>query len=361
METLRKNTALLLLCLGMMGTVQHTTTAQTAVSFQLFYDNLSVHGSWIDDPHYGYVWSPRLGRDFAPYRTNGYWAYTDMGWTWVSDYSWGWAPFHYGRWFYDSYYGWLWVPDTQWGPAWVTWRYYDGYYGWAAIGPGISIDVAFGSSYSVPYNQWVFVRDRDFCRRDVSHYYVRASNNGTYIKKAVVINNIHNGNNGRYNAGPDRGHVQKRIGTAITQVHLKDRDKPGQHMTKSELQLYKPRVEKGNAKKSMPEKFVTRKERGILNNKMEQPKKEAARLPSLNQNTERKEPQRGIIRGQEKPAQREQRAPLPDLRQEQPAPRPVLPRMNTEQPRNNPGNQPLPDLRGTRQEKPHHENKGRRG
>jgi uncharacterized protein DUF6600 len=257
MKTIQRTIILLLLFIGIIGLPPQKATAQVSVSFQLFYDNLSVHGNWVNDPNYGYVWAPNVGVGFAPYRTNGYWVYTEYGWTWVSNYSWGWAPFHYGRWFYDPYYGWLWAPDTQWAPAWVTWRYYDGYYGWAAIGPGVSINIAFGNSYSVPYNQWVFVRERDVCRKNLSSYYVNNSNNTTIINNSTVINNIQTGNGVQYNAGPSRDHVRDRAGTAIAQANLKDRDKPGQKITKNELQLYKPRVEKGNA---APAKVMDRKD-----------------------------------------------------------------------------------------------------
>jgi hypothetical protein len=97
-------------------------SAQVSISFQIFYDNLSPYGNWVDNSDYGYVWVPRVSHGFTPYGTNGYWVFTYAGWTWVSNYSWGWAPFHYGRWFYDSYYGWVWVPDNELGPGWVTWR-----------------------------------------------------------------------------------------------------------------------------------------------------------------------------------------------------------------------------------------------
>src|ERR1035437_7764539 len=83
---------------------------QENVNFQVFYDELSPYGQWIDYPDYGYVWLPNVDSDFRPYDTNGYWVYSDYGWTWVSNYSWGWAPFHYGNWFYDGSYGWLWEP-----------------------------------------------------------------------------------------------------------------------------------------------------------------------------------------------------------------------------------------------------------
>src|SRR5688572_16111934 len=90
--------------------------AQTSVSLQVFYDELQPYGTWMDYGNYGYVWMPRVERDFVPYGTNGYWINTSYGNTWVSDYDWGWAPFHYGRWLHDDFYGWIWVPDTQWAP-----------------------------------------------------------------------------------------------------------------------------------------------------------------------------------------------------------------------------------------------------
>ena len=112
---------------------------ESYISYQVFYDQLSPYGQWVDFPSYGYVWLPNAGPDFYPYSSRGSWIMTDYGWTWLSDYSWGWAPFHYGRWDYDNFYGWYWVPDNVWGPAWVTWRRAPGYYGWAPLGPGMSV------------------------------------------------------------------------------------------------------------------------------------------------------------------------------------------------------------------------------
>ncbi|MGX7668915.1 DUF6600 domain-containing protein [Flavobacterium pedocola] len=285
MNTIKKTILLLLLLVGMTGITSQKATGQVAVSFQMFYDNLSVHGSWISDPNYGYVWSPSVGAGFAPYRTNGYWVYSEYGWTWVSNYSWGWAPFHYGRWFYDPYYGWLWAPDTVWAPAWVTWRYYDGYYGWAPIGPGISISIAFGNSYSLPSNYWVFVRERDVCRRNLSNYYVSNSNNTTIINNSTVINNVQSG----YNAGPRRDHVEKRSATAIAQVNVRERDRPGQNVSRNELQLYKPRVERDdNGKKAVPAKVVDR------NNAKQAPERKNMQRaePKVNTNREERQLQR---------------------------------------------------------------------
>jgi DNA segregation ATPase FtsK/SpoIIIE-like protein len=237
---------------------------QPTVSLQVFYDDLSPYGNWVNNPDYGYVWIPQVAQGFTPYNTNGHWVYTDMGWTWASDYSWGWAPFHYGRWYNDSYYGWVWVPDTEWGPGWVSWRHSDAYYGWAPIGPGISIEIAYSSGYSLPNNQWTFVRNRDFGRRNITNYYVNNSNNVTIINNTTIINNVQRDTrrNVRYNAGPDRKEVQTRSGTMVAQIPIKDREKPGQNAAKNELQLYRPQVERNNSQgnKPVPTKVVALKE-----------------------------------------------------------------------------------------------------
>ncbi|MBK7852300.1 MAG: hypothetical protein IPJ66_14525 [Bacteroidetes bacterium] len=230
------------------------SSAQVSVSFQIFYDDLSPYGSWIQNPEYGYVWIPNVDPGFTPYGSNGYWVYTDFGWTWVSNYPWGWAPFHYGRWYSDPVYGPIWVPGNEWGPGWVTWRRSEGYYGWAPIGPGISINIAYSNSYNVPRDQWRFVRDRDFGRRDIHNYYVNSSNTTTIINNSTVINNtyIDNSNHVTYNTGPERAEVQKRTGSKINAVPLKEYNKPGQQMSKGELQMYRPRIENNNAAGNRP-------------------------------------------------------------------------------------------------------------
>src|SRR5664279_4745731 len=172
--------------------VPQNASAQTSVNFQIFYDDLSPYGYWVDNPNYGYVWVPNVDPGFTPYGTNGYWVFTDAGWTWVSNYPWGWAPFHYGRWYSDPVYGPMWVPGNEWGPGWVTWRRSEGYYGWAPIEPGISISMAYSSGYRVPDDRWTFVRDRDFDgRANINNYYVNRSGNTTIINNSTVINNSH--------------------------------------------------------------------------------------------------------------------------------------------------------------------------
>jgi hypothetical protein len=235
-------------------------SAQVSASFQVFYDDLSPYGNWVDNPDYGYVWIPRVSYGFTPYGTNGYWVFTQEGWTWISNYSWGWAPFHYGRWFYDSYYGWVWVPDNEWGPGWVTWRRSEGYYGWAPIAPGISMDIAYSNGYNLPYDRWRFVRDRDFGRTDINNYYVSSSNYTTIINNSTVINNIQvdNSRNVRYNAGPDRTEVERRVGKTFTPIAIRESSSPAQNLKKDQLEIYRPQVQKNISadQKPAPSKVV---------------------------------------------------------------------------------------------------------
>ena len=239
-------------------------SAQVSVNFQVFYDDLSPYGYWVDNSDYGYVWVPNVSPGFTPYGTNGYWLFTDVGWTWVSNYPWGWAPFHYGRWYSDPVYGPMWVPGNEWGPGWVTWRRSEGYYGWAPIEPGISISIAYSSGYSVPDDRWTFVRERDFGRTNINNYYVNSSSNTTIINNSTVINNIQedNSRNVKYNAGPDRTEVQRRTGTSIAPVSIRESSKPGQNLSNGGLQIYRPRVEKNNAvgQKPAPSKVASLKD-----------------------------------------------------------------------------------------------------
>ena len=249
---------LLMLCISIWITPQNASAQGGAVSFQVFYNELSPYGTWVNSPDYGYVWMPNVGPGFTPYSTNGYWVLTDEGWTWVSNYSWGWAPFHYGRWYNDPHHGFMWVPDNEWGPGWVTWRRSADYYGWAPIGPGVNINVAYSSGYNVPYNQWTFVRNRDFGRRDINNYYVQSSNNVTIIKNTTVINNtrMDKSRNVTYNAGPERNEVEKRAGKTFTPVTVKEISKPGQNLSNNQLQIYRPQVQKNisGGKKPAPSK-----------------------------------------------------------------------------------------------------------
>lgn len=234
--------------------VQRPVSAQQGdVSFQLFYDQLSPYGQWVDYPNWGVVWIPEVGPDFSPYASNGYWVMTEYGWTWVSGYRWGWAPFHYGRWDWDNVYGWFWVPGNEWGPSWVTWRRANGYYGWTPMRPGISVTVSFGGEYRDP-DHWYFVKDRDFGRQDIGHYYVNRGDNVVIIKNSTVINNtyIDNSRNTTYITGPHGTEVQQVTGRRISSVPIRDYDRPGEKINNSQLEIYRPHVERFNNASQKP-------------------------------------------------------------------------------------------------------------
>jgi hypothetical protein len=214
---------------------------QEGISIQVFYDQLSPYGHWIQHPRYGYVWIPTVDAGFSPYATQGHWRLTNEGWMWISDYSWGWAPFHYGRWDLDATYGWIWLPDTQWGPAWVNWRHADGYYGWSPMEP---LENSNQSDYNMHSDRFIFVNDKDISRHDVNRYYIDRSKNATIIKNSTVINNTYTDNNTQviYNAGPHKEDVQKATGKEIKEAAIEENDKPVQNESQDKVQIYKPRV-----------------------------------------------------------------------------------------------------------------------
>ena len=226
--------------------VQKAAAQNSSVNFQVFYDELSPYGTWIENPQYGYVWIPNAETGFVPYASNGYWAFTDVGWTWVSNYPWGWATFHYGRWFTDPTYGPMWVPDDEWGPGWVTWRTSDEYYGWAPMGFGITFSVAYSNTYNIPSNQWTFVRHKNFGSTIINNYYINKTNNITIFNNSKIINNNNEDNSHkiRYSAGPNSAEIEKRSGNKLIPIAIKDRAQSGQEINKTELQIYRPQVKK---------------------------------------------------------------------------------------------------------------------
>lgn len=218
------------------------------VSLQVFYDELSHHGEWVNNPDYGYVWRPNVGNDFRPYYTNGRWLMTEYGNTWVSDYSWGWAPFHYGRWFYDDYDGWVWLPDTEWGPAWVDWRTGGGYYGWAPMGPRMSININIGRRY-YPDNYWVFIPQRHIYYTGGYYNYWQPNRNVVIIKNTTIINNVYvdRGNrNVRYNSGPRASDIRRATNREVRVYKVADANTAGSsRISRGTVNVYRPQVERG--------------------------------------------------------------------------------------------------------------------
>lgn len=245
MKTIYKIALILILALTYTCTIQMPVSAQGGnVSFQVFYDQLSPYGEWIDYPNYGYVWVPNAGPDFEPYATSGYWANTNYGWTWVSDYPWGWAPFHYGRWDFVNRIGWIWIPGNEWGPAWVSWRRANGYYGWAPLRPGITLSMSFNLGYRDD-DHWCFVHDRDFGRPDIYRYHIDRREFEPFVRNTVVINNtyIDNRRNVTYVSGPRSEEVQRFTGRTITNMSVRNETRPGTIVSNNQLNIYRPRIQ----------------------------------------------------------------------------------------------------------------------
>jgi hypothetical protein len=140
----------------------------------------------------------------------------------------------------------MWIPGYEWGPGWVVWRSSGDYCGWAPMGPGITLEIAFGRNYFVPYHHWRFVRYFDFGRPDMYRHYVHHDHNVTIINHTTVINNVYVNNtyNVNYPAGPSRYEVEKRTGRSINTVAIKERTTPGQKFASNEVEIYRPKVER---------------------------------------------------------------------------------------------------------------------
>ena len=191
------------------------------ISYNDFYENLAPFGQWINDPQYGYVWSPNAGDDFRPYYTNGHWVMTDYGNTWVSGYPWGWACFHYGRWTYNSYYGWLWVPGSNWGPAWVSWRYGQGYYGWAPLAPGFTFQSNY-DNYTCPDDWWVFIPPQYIYSGNYYSYWYGPRSSSRILQNTSFVNNIFVNNNVSYVMGPRSHDIEQYTHQPVQVYQLKN-------------------------------------------------------------------------------------------------------------------------------------------
>ncbi|MBI3501679.1 MAG: hypothetical protein HY063_07780 [Bacteroidetes bacterium] len=302
------------------------------VSFQVFYDELSPYGNWVDYPEYGYVWMPAGYKNFSPYYSNGYWEYADFGWTWISYYPWGWAPFHYGRWIFDPLYGWLWTPDYYWGPAWVMWRMGGGYCGWAPMAPGMS--VSFGVVHTIPIEQWVFVDQQYLGAQNISTYYgPRTDNQKIYNNTSVVKNTFEDKpRNTTYVSGPKKEEIEKATGKTITPLVVKESEKPGQKINKNELSMYRPVIKPTaeGKKKPAPAKVVNLKERNPSEKKPEKMEKPKEPEPEKNPPAKKDKLPKG-----EPPSIPPKQVPSPQPKQEPPVvpPKPTpMPQPKPEKP-----------------------------
>ena len=236
---------LLAIFAGPVRAQDNTANADSAVSFQTFYDQLSSQGSWIQTDKYGYVFQPtESDPNWRPY-TYGHWVNTDAGMTWVSDDSFGWATDHYGRWVNLDNYGWVWVPGYTWAPAWVSWRQGDDEVGWAPLPPdsdqgidyyadddyytdagigfhiGDDCDVAYGiGPWCYNFCPIVFIGDRDCWR----HFHDRRDN-FAFIGHTRNVTNINfrrdRAGFGRVRAeGPSVAGLNARARNPIAHEHL---------------------------------------------------------------------------------------------------------------------------------------------
>lgn len=325
MKTSLKLLPILVVMLTFSCTSQRQISAQSGtVSLQVFYDQLSPYGQWVDYGNYGYVWMPDVSSDFEPYSTSGYWVMTDYGWTWASDYDWGWAAFHYGRWDFDNSYGWFWVPGNEWGPSWVMWRQTEGYYGWSPMRPGINISMSFNNGYR-ENDHWNFVRDRDFGRTNIHQYYVDRSSYSSFVGRTTVINNtsVDRGRKSTYVAGPRRADVQRTTGRSINNVVITNSDRPGQRLQNNQMQIYRPQVQQNNAsnRRSTPNTVTKLNE--------VKPPKDRSVSPQPNRNN------RNINRNEQQPNQQKD-----IIRQPQQRPIQTQPVREPEQQRQQPVQQP---------------------
>jgi hypothetical protein len=277
---------------------QRAIAQQAAVSFQVFYDDLSPYGNWLEHPAHGYVWIPNADVGFRPYSTNGHWVYTDDGWAWFSDFPWGWAPFHYGRWFFDPLFGWMWLPGTEWGPAWVVWRHAPGCYGWAPLAPGISLELAFATENIFPRDQWIFVKERNILSQHLSKYYIHEKEYGDIIKRSNVISTTHlnERTHVKYIHGPERVEIEQITNKKVEPVVIHDYDRPGHSFNKGSLSLYRPQViEKKEGPKEEPGRVYKMHELKLMKPKHEKQKADIPkndRIPKNNYIPNQKKEQR---------------------------------------------------------------------
>ena len=135
-------------------------------SVDVFYDQLSAYGVWVDEPRMGLVFIPDQD-GYVPY-TVGHWQYTDVGFVWISNDPFGWATSHYGRWAFSPVYGrWVWLPDTEWGPAWVEWRESGDDFGWAPLAPTFVIELG----YAPPLEAWHYCNAAHIFDVNIVRYY----------------------------------------------------------------------------------------------------------------------------------------------------------------------------------------------
>jgi len=328
-----------------MGVVATPAKADVDVSFDMFYSNLSPHGSWLVSGSYGRVWQPRVYQPgWNPYY-DGHWDYSDVGWVWVSDYRWGAVPYHYGTWVMDPRYGWVWVPGYTWAPAWVVFRTGPDAIGWAPVSPEFAINISIGGGgyynrgYYDPYSgygaaasaSFIFVPTRQFAAPRIRQYVIPQTRNATYIQNTTIVNNnLTVVNNVVVNRGPDVRMVERVSGQRIsaTPVERIERVTPFRTVNRQQLAVRPEQIDRQGRGLRVTEP-VTERAQNL-------PRQQRA-FPQQQRPEERQQPQQEPrVQREEQQAQQEQprvKRQETQPQQEQPRVKPQEPQPQQEQPR----------------------------
>jgi hypothetical protein len=197
-------------------------------SYDIFYDRLQSDGRWFNDETYGYVWQPNTAsadQNWRPY-TDGRWVYTDRGWTWVANENFGWTTYHYGRWARLSDTGWVWLPGSKWAPAWVSWRESDDYIGWAPLPPeaesdqDVKIEGWADNYYNIGPTSYVFLKTTDLGNRSYRGFIASPRDDVDLISRTQNVTNIHYGNSGVIDNGPNYERLVQRSNVKIERYRL---------------------------------------------------------------------------------------------------------------------------------------------
>lgn len=225
------------------------------INFNVFYNELSPYGEWIDFDDNLIVWRPdNVDRNWKPY-SMGRWRWTGDGWYWDSYEPFGWATYHYGRWHFDDYYGWVWMPDYDWAPAWVEWRYSSDYIGWAPLPPYAKFRRGYGISFSIhwrsPHNHWHFVNINHFCHHNVYNYYIHNDDHRKIFNRTRVRHDYYDRDGRVFNRGIERDFIEHRTRSRIEEsrtVETRDRDifNQRERSNDSDIKIYRPERSRSN-------------------------------------------------------------------------------------------------------------------
>ena len=164
--------------------------------------DLDNSGRWVQDPDYGYVWTPRIaaGATWSPYR-DGRWVWKGDDYVWVGAESWGWAPYHYGRWSFGVNIGWFWVPpvarEVYWSPGNVGWVRTTDYVAWVPLAPK---EIYYGRGNYGRHS--VNITNVHINQVNITHVYRNVN-----VNNGVTVINRHSFNTG----APTIVHVNKNI------------------------------------------------------------------------------------------------------------------------------------------------------